>query len=559
MRGDEHLVDAIELGAIGHAGSTGRWWPFRAGSGSVPPAKSRTRRRAAAGSAPSIEPSSASTGMTWLSTEIGRPVRPQMLNRRSDWTPDWIVAATGQSASLDQVPLLVAQVEQLGQPVTLADARLDNARHPLRPVVPRASPSGWRRRRRRRRACCPSAACGTASRASSGRRPAGGRTELPVGFDRLGVERPQPAVGRVLAARPTGPPPGTRRTARPVPDRTGCRRSGTARAIADSCDIAVRKSVIGRHRVVRLDDGDHPRPQRNRSRPRRRNPAGAVVAGRDVSTMSRTAGSAQAQPRISALIRRDRSTVERLVRAEHARLLKDPVRNADDAQIVQQRRHFDRVALGFAERSSFRHHADVVSATRSTWAAVGGCLYRSAANRLAAIPSRTRTNWSSTARPTTVAASPVASSSSAKSVSNSDVQTAAGGMTPSSVLAWVYCVESVMGVPKRNGALSDGSNRSTRPRRRALCRPGSQRPARLRGNDVGGRRLLNPSSLRNLGQINPRPRRSTARQNLTSPVRFYRGKRAIRSHGRTQPRPTVAVISMATPRQGVSMAHAAHS
>ena len=74
--------------------------------------------------------------MTWLSTATQRPLRPQIVSRRSDCTPDLMAASTGQSLSLIGVVLLVGQLEDVRVPALLTDARAGDARQAFGPVVP---------------------------------------------------------------------------------------------------------------------------------------------------------------------------------------------------------------------------------------------------------------------------------------------------------------------------------------------------------------------------------------------------------------------------------------
>ena len=193
---------------------------------------------------------------------------------------------------------------------------------------------------------------------------------------------------------------------------------------------------------------------------------------------------------------------------------------------------------------SFRHHADVVSATRSMCAAVGGCLHRSTANRLAAIPNRTWTSWSSTTRSTTdaEATASVASSSSANRVSNSDVQAdrrrhrAVVGARLGVVRRWTLRVDH--GSPRRKREVGRvqpvdaASPARVPPRVKQTFRPVSRQRRRQT------RRLLNPSSRRDLGQTNPRPRRSIRDNTLARRAGFAdrTGRYASADGAESQPR-----------------------
>ena len=65
------------------------------------------------------------------------PLRPIIVNRRSDWTPQRMAVVTGQSASLIGAPFFVGELQQSGchgWPQMLA---LDDARQPFRAAVPK--------------------------------------------------------------------------------------------------------------------------------------------------------------------------------------------------------------------------------------------------------------------------------------------------------------------------------------------------------------------------------------------------------------------------------------
>ena len=72
--------------------------------------RSPTRRRAAQ-SLRRTAPSSAMTGIAWLSTEISRPIGPQIVSRRNDCVPVRTAETTGQSSSAIRL-LFILHIEK---------------------------------------------------------------------------------------------------------------------------------------------------------------------------------------------------------------------------------------------------------------------------------------------------------------------------------------------------------------------------------------------------------------------------------------------------------------
>ena len=131
--------------------------------------------------------------------------------------------------------------------------------------------------------------------------------------------------------------------------------------IARSCDTGRAVDVIRGHRVERFNDGDHPRTQRNMGhfgpgrggdlrccRPMRIVPffCSAVVPGwhvfHDLQNLFRGATAAQDfQTHLAT-----RSHRRRFVIVQRRRFQQNAVRRADHADVVQQRRNLDGIALG---------------------------------------------------------------------------------------------------------------------------------------------------------------------------------------------------------------------
>ena len=178
------------------------------------------------------------------------------------------------------VALLVAQIQQLRQPLAPVHACARNARHPLRAVVPRLHHQTGVDEHHRVVHVVGQPGVEKALDVA-GRGSARGRAEPPVGFDRRGVQRPQPAVGRVL-------PQGRlvlRLELGELLDQFGielaCRRSGTARGspIRRTSPCGRRDPSSSRHTIRRWRSSSPPagsllpkrcsRAGRRRSGPRR--------------------------------------------------------------------------------------------------------------------------------------------------------------------------------------------------------------------------------------------------------------------------------------------------